>query len=92
VVYPALREAGIEVETKELYSEHADIKTYLHELEQKPKDDPHWLDRVRAFHTLIQHHVREEEEELYPRFQAQMSAEQNRKLSKRMHVEGLLLA
>ncbi len=92
VVYPMLREMGVETETKELYSEHADIKTYLHELEQKPKDDPQWLERVRAFHTLIQHHVREEEEELYPRFQSQLSEEQNKKLTKRMNVEGLLLA
>ncbi|MDP8916763.1 MAG: hemerythrin domain-containing protein [Pseudomonadota bacterium] len=92
VVYPMLREMGVETETKELYSEHADIKTYLHELEQKPKDDPSWLERVRAFHTLIQHHVREEEEEIYPRFKSQMSEEQNKKLTKRMHVEGLLLA
>lgn len=92
VVYPALREAGIEAETKELYSEHADIKTYLHELEQKPKDDPQWLERVRAFHTLIRHHVRDEEEEIYPRFRSQLSDEQNKAITKRMHVEGLLLA
>lgn len=92
VVYPALREAGIETEAKELYSEHADIKTYLHELEQKPKDDPSWLERVRAFHTLIQHHVREEEDEIYPRFKAKLTKDQNAKITKRMHVEGLLLA
>ena len=92
VVYPALREAGIEADAKELYAEHADIKTYLHELETKPKDDPTWLERVRAFHALIQHHVKDEEEEIYPRFQAQLSEEQNSKLTKRMNVEGFLLA
>jgi hemerythrin superfamily protein len=92
VVYPALREAGIEADTKELYAEHADIKTYLHELEVKPKDDPSWLERVRAFHTLIQHHVEDEENEIYPRFQSQLSPEQNAALTKRMNVEGFLLA
>ena len=92
VVYPALREAGIETDTKELYAEHADIKTYLHELEQRPKDDPQWIERVRAFHSLIQHHVREEEEEIYPRFKGQLSLEADKKLTKRMHLEGLLLA
>ena len=92
VVYPALREAGIEADTKELYAEHADIKTYLHELETKPKDDPHWLERVRSFHSLIQHHVRDEEDEIYPRFQSQLSEEQNSRLTKRMNVEGFLLA
>ena len=92
VVYPALRENGIEADTKELYAEHADIKTYLHELEQKPKDDPNWIERVRSFHELIRHHVREEEEEIYPRFRDQLSAEQNAKITKRMNAEGLLLA
>lgn len=92
VVYPSLREAGIEADTKELYAEHADIKTYLHELEQKPKDDPNWLERVRSFHTLIQHHVREEEDEIYPRFREKLSAEQNAKITKRMNAEGYLLA
>lgn len=92
VIYPALREAGIEADTKELYAEHADIKTYLHELETKPKDDPNWLERVQSFHTLIQHHVREEEDEIYPRFQGQLSEEQNAKITKRMNIEGLLLA
>jgi hemerythrin superfamily protein len=92
VVYPALRENGIEADTKELYAEHADIKTYLHELEQKPKDDPNWIERVRSFHELIRHHVREEEEEIYPRFREQLSAEQNAKITKRMNAEGLLLA
>jgi hemerythrin superfamily protein len=92
VIYPALREAGIEDDTKELFAEHGDIKTYLHELEQRPKDDPRWLDRVREFHTLIRHHVEEEENDIYPRFREKMSDEQNGKLTKRMHMEGLLLA
>jgi hemerythrin-like domain-containing protein len=47
---------------------------------------------VRAFHTLIQHHVRDEEDDIYPRFQGQLSAEQNAKITKRMNIEGMLLA
>lgn len=92
VVYPALREQGVEAETKELYSEHADIKTYLHELETKAKDDPTWLGRAESFATLVRHHVREEEDEIYPRFHEKLSAEQNKQVTKRMNIEGLLLA
>lgn len=92
VIYPALREHGVETDAKELYAEHADIKTYLHELEQKPKDDPTWINRVEAFATLIRHHVREEEEEIYPRFHGKLTDDQNKQITQRMHIEGLLLA
>jgi hemerythrin superfamily protein len=92
VVYPHLRMAGIETETKELASEHADIKTYLHELEELPKDDPQWLGRVREFRKLVEHHVREEENEIFPRFRDRMSPEENAKLTARMHMEGMKLA
>ena len=92
VVYPHLRMNGIEAETKELQAEHGDVKTYLHELEELPKDDPKWLERVRAFQALIDHHVKDEENHIYPRFKARLSAEENAKLTKRMHLEGLKLA
>ena len=92
VVYPHLRMAGIEAETKQLQAEHGDVKTYLHELEELPKDDPKWIQRVQEFHTLIQHHVKEEETEIYPRFKAKLSSEESAKLTKRMHLEGLKLA
>ena len=92
VVYPHLRMAGIESEAKELQAEHGDVKTYLHELEMMPKDDPKWLSRVREFHKLIQHHVKEEEEEIFPRFKAKLSHEENSNLTKRMHLEGMKLA
>ena len=91
VVYPMLREHGVEADTKELYAEHADIKTYLHELEQKPKDDPSWIARVEAFATLIRHHVREEEDEIYPRFREKLSDEQNKAMTKRMNAESMML-
>ena len=92
VVYPHLRMAGIEAETKELASEHADIKTYLAELEELPKDDPHWIQRVKEFRKLIDHHVQEEETEIFPRYRDQLSPEESAKLTARMHMEGLKLA
>jgi hemerythrin superfamily protein len=92
VVYPHLRMAGIEAETKELAAEHGDIKTYLHELEEMPKDDPKWISRVKEFHKLVQHHVAEEENEIYPRFREKLSSAESAKLTKRMHLEGLKLA
>ena len=92
VVYPHLRMAGIEAEAKELASEHADIKTYLAELEALPKDDPHWIQRIKEFRKLIDHHVKEEETDIFPRFREQLSPEDSAKLTARMHMEGLKLA
>jgi hemerythrin superfamily protein len=89
IVYPALREADQEAAAKHLYDDHADIKTFIYELKNLEKDDPQWLPRLRAFHALIKEHVREEEEEIYPAFRAKMTAEQNAKLSKSMHVMGV---
>jgi hemerythrin superfamily protein len=35
-----------------------------------PKDSPEWLARVRDFRTMIEGHMREEEDEIFPRFRA----------------------
>lgn len=89
VIYPALREADQEAAAKHLYSDHADIKTFIYELKEMPKDDPRWLPRLRAFHALVKEHVREEEEEIYPAFKAKMTEEQNARLSKSMQAMGV---
>lgn len=89
VIYPALRQADQEAAAKHLYDDHADIKTFLFELKEMEKDDPQWLPKLRAFHALIQEHVREEEEEIYPAFKAKLTDEQNTKLSKSMHAMGV---
>jgi hemerythrin superfamily protein len=92
IIYPALREADEEAAAKHLYDDHGDIKTFIYQLKQMPKDDPQWLTKLRAFHSLIREHVREEEEEIYPAFHAKMTEEQNRKLSKAMQIEGVKVA
>lgn len=92
IVYPALREADEESAAKHLYDDHSDIKTFIYELKEMPKDDPQWLPRLRAFRAVVTEHVREEEGEIYPAFQAKMSEEQNSKLSKKMQLEGVKVA
>jgi hemerythrin superfamily protein len=92
VIYPALREANNAHDADALNSEHGYIKTYLYELETMPNDSPEWLARMRDFRAMIAEHMRMEEEEVFPRFRATLSDEQNRKLGARMHKEGLKLA
>jgi hemerythrin superfamily protein len=96
VVYPALRETHLDGAAgdlaKHLYSDHADIKIFLHELGAMAKDDPLWIERIRAFHACVSHHVREEEDEVFPRFHDLLSPQQNGKLTLLVHREGLKLA
>ena len=92
VVYPALREANSAHDADALNSEHGYIKTYLYELETMANDSPEWLARVRDFRTMIQEHMRMEEEEVFPRFRQTLSDEQNAKISSMMNKEGLKLA
>lgn len=92
VVYPALREANETKEADALNGEHGYVKTYLYELENMDKTSPDFLARVRDFRTLLERHIREEEDVIFPRLRARLSDEQNRKVTLAMNREGLKLA
>lgn len=92
VVYPALREANEAHDADDLNGEHGYVKTYLYELENMSKDTPEFLARVRDFRTLLESHIRNEEDNVFPRLRAVMTEDQNRKLTMAMHKEGLKLA
>ena len=92
VVYPALREAGERQEADHLNSDHGYVKTYLYELETTAKDDPAWLARVRDFRSMIEEHMREEEEEIFPAFHSSLSDEKNREITALMNKEGFKVA
>lgn len=92
VVYPALRAANFAHDADALNSEHGYIKTYLYELENMPKDSPEWIARVRDFRSMIEEHMKMEEEEVFPKFRDQLSEAQNAKITTAMNKEGLKLA
>ncbi len=92
VVYPALRQANLTHEADELSSEHGYVKTYLYELETMANDSPEWLARVRDFRAMIEEHMREEENDIFPRFRSRLSDEQNAKLTSMVNKEGFKFA
>lgn len=92
VIYPALREIGQVAEADELNSEHGYVKNFLYELDSMPKDAPGFLAKVAEFRTLIEDHIREEEDELFPRLKAQLGEEKNKKITYLMGRESLKLA
>ncbi len=88
VVYPALRDAARKDVADKLNHDHGYIKTYLYELLEMPKDSPAWIAKIRELRALIEEHVREEEEEIYPSFHASLSDEQNARLTTLINKEG----
>jgi hemerythrin superfamily protein len=92
VIYPALRQANSAHDADALNAEHGYVKTYLYELETLPKESPDWLARVRDFRSMLEEHIRMEEEEVFPAFRQLMSEEQNAKLTSLMNKEGFKMA
>jgi hemerythrin superfamily protein len=92
IIYPALRQANLAHDADALNAEHGYVKTYLYELETLSNTSPEWLARVRDFRSMIQEHMRMEEDEVFPAFQKVMSPEQNAKLTSLMNKEGFKMA
>jgi hemerythrin superfamily protein len=92
VIYPALRQANQAHDADTLNSEHGYVKTYLYELERMPKDSPEWLARVRDFRSMIEEHMRMEENEVFPAFRRSLSDAQNARLTSLMNKEGFKVA
>jgi hemerythrin superfamily protein len=92
VVYPALRQANFATDADHLGEEHGYVKTYLYELETLPNDSPEWLARVRDFRQMIEGHMREEENEIFPKFRGLLSEEQSAQITAMMNKEGFKFA
>ena len=89
VIYPALRQANLAHDADTLNSEHGYVKTYLYELETLSKDSPEWLARLRDFRSMIEEHMKMEENQVFPAFQRSLSDKQNAKLAAMMNKEGV---
>jgi hemerythrin superfamily protein len=70
VVYPLLSErANARDDARRLYSEHAEMKVRLFELESSLQTVSTWRSRVRMLDELIRGHIRDEEEKEFPRLE-----------------------
>jgi hemerythrin superfamily protein len=92
VIYPVMRDANEAHDADELNGEHGYVKQHLYDLENMDKTSPNFLPRVKEFRTLLQGHIRNEEDNIFPRIRATMTDAQNRKVTLAMHKEGLKLA
>jgi hemerythrin superfamily protein len=93
VVYPAIaKSAASNGAARHLAEDHFEIKQLLAEGSQLQKSQPVFMDTVKALRALVEKHVREEEEEIFPALRALQSDEECATLTKRMHKEGVKLA
>ncbi|TPG21601.1 hemerythrin domain-containing protein [Sphingomonas koreensis] len=92
VIYPALRDAGERTAAEELIREHGDVKHFLYDLENMPKNAPDFLETLATFRREIESHMQDEETVQFPALFAKLSDEQNKKLTRSMNREGFKLA
>jgi len=92
VIYPALRDHGEAEKAEHLIVDHGDVKHFLFELETMANDAPGFLPTVRSLRTNLETHMREEEDEIFPAFDAKLTEKERTKLTLSMNKEGLKLA
>lgn len=92
VIYPALREAGEQAGFDELSREHAMTKDFLFRLDQMAKDSPAFMTTLREFRQEIADHMRDEEQDLFPKLKAQLDEATNKQLFTAMNKEGFKVA
>lgn len=91
VIYPALF-AVKPTEAKRLSDDHVENKRALYALRRMPASDADWLPTAEAFSHHIDHHIHEEEDEIFPLLQAALKPEENKKLAAMLNWEGFKAA
>lgn len=92
VVYAMMRDQGLTEGADHLNHEHGYVKQYFFDLTEMPKSDPAWLPKLREFRGMIAKHMREEEDDLFPRMRSKLTEAQNKHITAAMNKEGLKLA
>ena len=85
ILYPVLEEYD---ETRDIsleaYEEHALVKQLLEELASAPKDDEHWTAKFTVLKENIEHHVEEEEGEMFKKARKVLSEDDIEQLGERL--------
>ena len=85
IFYPALmEEKETEDVTREAFEEHKVVKTLLAELDSMSKEDEQWGAKLTVLKENIEHHVEEEEGEMFRRARAILSKSEIDGLGTRM--------
>ena len=92
IVYPALRDRPETADgATHLYEEHAEMKVLLYKLERTPKRDEQWHLHATELSTLIERHIRQEEDVDFPKLRAALDEGMSRELAAKIEREKALL-
>lgn len=91
-IYAMMRDKGMPEAADHLNHEHGYVKQFLFDLTEMERSDPAWLPKLKEFRTHIEQHMREEEQELFPKMRSELSEAENKHLTLQMNKEGLKLA
>jgi len=87
ILYPVLKEASETEEiTLEAYEEHNVVKQLLAELDKLPKDDETWGAKLTVLKENVEHHVEEEEGEMFKSARKVLSQEQIEEIGARLEA------
>jgi iron-sulfur cluster repair protein YtfE (RIC family) len=92
VVYPLIRLSESDELARKLVLEHAEMKTLLYEVETAEPSAPSFMRTIDALHRALEEHIREEEDEIFPRLRERLTAEADAKLTTMLHKAGVKLA
>ncbi|HKY46240.1 MAG TPA: hemerythrin domain-containing protein [Pyrinomonadaceae bacterium] len=88
VFYPALEGPRETADlTAEAYEEHAEVKKLLRELSRTKSPNEEWEAQVKVLQENVEHHVEEEENELFPKAEQVLSEEELEDLGERLQAE-----
>jgi hemerythrin superfamily protein len=87
IFYPALEQADETRDiTLEAFEEHRLVKQLLGELEKMDKGEEQWTARFTVLKENIEHHVEEEEGEMFPKARKVLSQDEAEELGTRMEA------
>jgi hypothetical protein len=85
ILYPALIEfAKTKDITLEAYEEHHVVDTIMAELEQTPVDDETWAAKLTVMKENLEHHIEEEEGDMFKKARQVMDEAELKELGERM--------
>lgn len=81
--YPRLMEQDKET-ALESFEEHHVGKLVLHELEDTSRDDEAWIPKVKVLKDIIDHHIEEEESEIFPDAQDMLNSSEEQQIAQQI--------
>ena len=88
IVYPRLQEIeNLEDMVKEGIEEHHVVEQLMEEIAQLSADDEQWMPKVTVLKELVEHHVEEEEKELFPKASKALDQDEAEELGQTVEEE-----